>query len=320
MAKKTINWDEYNIRTLAYYQKQGGVYSDLITVLQKARTDYTVLGRTPRRSPTLLLNIASYIVDCVMADKDNSAKVIEKVRHDFDVMMKDDCSLVFSIVIILLGETNCEEAISELTQYISPSLVYKKLSAAYNKEAPKNSFPLRQVLPSERQEQYEATIKQNTETIKYKEEIIDSLKTTIAEQSSKIDDLKDNISRLEQENEIAQAAVYRGSALDRKLTLDYIIGQIELKRTYENSRQLIDLLKGKLMRIATEEEVAKIEQIEQRMLDASVPNIHNDIRNSQVFQAPVHNPTFQLPYGFTNEMLQEAIELYYMHKNDGYTE
>jgi hypothetical protein len=76
------------------------------------------------------------------------------------------------------------------------------------------------------------------------------------------------------------------------------------------------MLKGRPMRIATEEEVAKIERIEQKMLDASVPSIHNDTKDSQVFQGPVNNATFQLPYGFTEDMLKEAIELYQKKMNN----
>ena len=119
-----------------------------------------------------------------------------------------------------------------------------------------------------------------------------------------------------QKIELAQADTLKGSKLDKLLTLDFIIGQIERRRTYKNSCQLIDMLKGQLMRIATDEEVAKIERIEQKMLDASVPSIHNDIKDSQVFQAPVNNPTFQLPYGFTEDMLKEAIELYQKKMNN----
>lgn len=319
MAKK-INWDEYNIRTLAFYQKQGGVYSDLITVLQKARTDKSVVSYIPKHTPARILNIASYIADLAMADKANSAQLIEAQKQDYSRRLKDDQYLVFSIVYILIGDTDCEGANKQLMEYIGTSNIYRKLHAAYRKEALKNSIPLRTVLSSEQQEQYEAIIKLNNETIKYKEEIIDSLKTTIADQSNHIDELTEAVARLAQEKELAQTAAFRGSKLDKTLTLDYILGQIELKRTYDNSRQLIDLLKGRLMRIATDEEVAKIEQVEQKMLDASATVIHNDIHDSNVFQAPVHNPTFPLPYGFTNEMMQEAIELYYKQKNDGYTE
>ena len=319
MAKK-INWDEYNIRTLAYYQKQGGVFSNLITVLQKARTDKSIVSYIPKHTPALMLNVASYIADLAMADKANSAQLIRDEKERYANRMKQDQYLVFSIVYILIGDTDCEGANKELMSTIGTSTIYKKLYAAYSKEAVKDIVPLRTVLSSEQQEQYESIIKQNEQTIKAKDEIIDSLKTTIADQSSYIDEMQNAIGRLEQEKELAQAAAFHGSKLDKTLTLDYLIGQIELKRTYDNSRQLIDLLKGKLMRLATDEEVARIEQVEQRMLDASVPSIHNEISNSHVFQAPVHNPTFQLPIGFTEEMLKEAIEQYLNRRNDGYTE
>lgn len=84
-----------------------------------------------------------------------------------------------------------------------------------------------------------------------------------------------------------QAAASSGSLLDNTLTLDFMIGQIELKRTYENCRQLIDFLKGRLIRLATDEEVAKIEQVEQKMLDASIFPLYGRQVNVNQYHDPV---------------------------------
>lgn len=315
MGKK-ITWDEYNIRTLSYYQKQGGMFSDLITVLQKARTNKSVLTYIPKHTPARLLNIASYIADLVMADKENSAQLLDKEIQKYPTRYKDDQYLVFSILYVMIGDSDCDGANNLLMQFVGSSIIYKKLNEAYHKEAFKSKMPLQEVLSSEERTQFETIIRIKDETIKTKEDIIQSQNSTIADQSNHIDVLQDMVSKMAHENELAKAAAFKGSQLDKTLTLDYIIGHIAHKRTYENSSQLIDMLKGRLIRIATDEEVAKIEKIEQKMLDASVPGIHNDIKNSQVFQAPIHNPTFQLPMGFTEEMLKEAIEQYLKQKNN----
>ena len=315
MGKK-IKWDEYNLRTLAFYQKQGGVYSDLITVLQKARTDRNVVTYIPRHTPARLLNMASYIADLVMEDKDNSAQLIDSEKQRFACLHKDDQYLLFSIVYILIGNQDCEGAKQKLMEYIGTSTIYKKLSTAIDKEALKGKFPLQEVLSSEERAHLEHIIKLHESTIDTQKEIIQTLDSTIADQSSQMDVMRNSISLLTQKIELAQADALKGSKLDKILSLDYIIGQIERRRTYENSSQLIDMLKGQLMRIATDEEVAKIERIEQKMLDASVPRIHNDIRDSQVFQGPVNNATFQLPIGVTAEMANEAIEQYLKKMNN----
>lgn len=302
MAKKP-NWDEYNIRTLAYYQKQGGVYSDLITVLQKARTEKSVVGYIPKKTPARLLNIASYIADLAMTDKTTGGQLIVDQKQQYANRLGDDQMLVFSIVYILIGDTDCEEANRQLMEYVGRSKMYQSLHNAYAKEAAKGKSTVQEVLPNEEKQRME--------------EVIQMLNTTVADQGSQIFEMQNEISRLTREKELAQAAVIKESKLDRMLTLDYIIGQIELRRTYENSSQLIDLLKGKLIRIATDEEVAKIERIEQKMLDASVPSIHNTIKDSNVIQGTVHNPTFRLPIGFTEEMLNAAMEQYLKQKNNG---
>ena len=251
-----------------------------------------------------------------MEDKENSARLIDLEKQKLANLHKEDQCLIFSIVYLLIGDLDIEGANQELMEYIGTSTIYKKLSAAYHKEAFKGKLPLQEVLSSEERTQLEEIIKSHESTIKTQEEIIQTLDSTIADQSSQIDMMRDAISLLTQKIELAQADTLKGSKLDKLLTLDFIIGQIERRRTYKNSCQLIDMLKGRPMRIATEEEVAKIERIEQKMLDASVPRIHNDIRDSQVFQGPVNNATFQLPIGVTAEMANEAIEQYLKKMNN----
>ena len=80
MDKKT-DWEEYKIRTLDFYQRQGGVYGDLSRVLQKACTDKRVLGYIPSLEQAFLLNIASFRADRVIADKKED---IWRIEHNFE--------------------------------------------------------------------------------------------------------------------------------------------------------------------------------------------------------------------------------------------
>ena len=293
MDKKT-DWEEYNIRTLAFYQRQGGVYGDLARVLQKARTDKRVLGYMPSKEPAFLLNIASFHADCVIADKAKGLRWI--IGFFTSDQPKDDRNLLFSIIYILIRATGHEAAEAWLMERIGTTVTCRKLLAACMNEARKRSFLLLEDLSGEERRSYEDAIEQTNKTLRQKEELIDSLRATVTDQRKRIDELTEQVARLTQEKGRPQAAQAPGSELDRMLTLDFIIGHIERKRTHEKSNQLIGLLKDpRLTRKATDEEAEKIEQIEQKMLDASVPSTHNDIRHANVFQAPVHHPTFQQP-------------------------
>ena len=291
MDKKT-DWEEYKIRTLDFYQRQGGVYGDLSRVLQKARTDKRVLGYIPNIEPYWLLESLSNFADRVIADK---AADIRRIEHHFGFFSgwpKDELELMYSIIYILIRATGHEAAEAWLMERIGTTVTYRKLLAAHIDEARKRL----EDLPDEERMIYEAAIEQTNETLRQKEELIDSLRATVTDQRKRIDELSEQVARLTQEKGRPQAAQAPGSELDRMLTLDFIIDHIERKRTHEKSNQLIGLLKDpRLTRKATDEEAEKIEQIEQKMLDASVPSTHNDIRHANVFQAPVHHPTFQQP-------------------------
>lgn len=286
------DWEEYKIRTLDFYQRQGGVYGDVAKVLQKARTDKRVLGYIPSLEPAFLLNIASFRADRVIADKKEDIRRIEHSFEFFSGWPKYERDLVYSIICILIRPTGHKAAEAWLMERIGATGTYRKLLAAYMNEARKRL----EDLSGEERRIYEDAIEQTNETLRQKEELIDSLRATVTDQRKRIDELAEQVARLTQEKGRPQAAQAPGSELDRMLTLDFIIDHIERKRTHEKSNQLIGLLKDpRLTRKATDEEAEKIEQIEQKMLDASVPSTHNDIRHANVFQAPVHQPTFQQP-------------------------
>lgn len=291
MDKKT-DWEEYKIRTLDFYQRQGGVYGDLARILQKACTDKRVLGYIPSIEPAIFLNVASFRADFMIADEGQRFRGLEHHHAFFSDLPMDELELVYSITYILIRATGHKGFKTWLMQQIGPSGIYRKLLAAYIDEARERL----EDLSDEERMIYEDAIEQTNETLRQKEELIDSLRATITDQRKRIDELTEQVARLTQEKGRPQAAQAPGSELDRMLTLDFIIDHIERKRTHEKSNQLIGLLKDpRLTRKATDEEAEKIEQIEQKMLDASVPSTHNDIRHANVFQAPVHNPTFQQP-------------------------
>ena len=59
--KKSKYKNDYSLRTLAYYQREGGIYNDLITILQRIRNERPASPRFP--SPNKILNIVSEAYD-----------------------------------------------------------------------------------------------------------------------------------------------------------------------------------------------------------------------------------------------------------------
>ena len=103
-------------------------------------------------------------------------------------------------------------------------------------------------------------------------------------------------------------------ALSRKGILEYI----ESQRVYSNVNQIFEMLLGPMSRVATDEEYNEIVTLRQKMIDNSVPTIHNhnDIQHSNVFPGLVNNPSF--PIGADpNEVVKKAIEQYLKSQSDG---
>lgn len=75
MAKKLCR-EEYTIRTLSFYQEQGGIFNDLITHLTKLRKQPQNRGM---QQPVTLLNEACFVLDSskLMTEED-AAKYIAK--------------------------------------------------------------------------------------------------------------------------------------------------------------------------------------------------------------------------------------------------
>lgn len=73
MAKKLCR-EEYTIRTLSFYQEQGGIFNDLITHLTKLRKQPQNRGMQP---PVTLLNEACFVLDSSkLMNEEEAAKYI----------------------------------------------------------------------------------------------------------------------------------------------------------------------------------------------------------------------------------------------------
>ena len=84
---KIISPREYNIRSLAYYQAEGGVYNDIITILTKMRSEPEFRGLP---SPAKSLNEACFLYDMKQQrdlDLEEEKKYISEINGDLSKVL-----------------------------------------------------------------------------------------------------------------------------------------------------------------------------------------------------------------------------------------
>lgn len=291
---KILSPREYNIRSLAYYQAEGGVYNEIITVLTKMRKEPKYRGLpTPAKS----LNEACFLYDL----KPKNFSLEEEKKYISEI--SDDLSRV----LVALLATALEEhgfciaherclIIGEQNPYLPKfdglfEHYMNEVRAVYD-----SCGDARQILDLE-------------DELKVKEDELKVKDNQLAIANAKIEELQKLVDSLKVKNE---------SKFDKALNRKGILEYVESQRVYGNVNQIFEMLLGPMSRVATDEEYNEIVALRQKMIDASVPSIHNhnDIQNSNVFPGLVNNPSF--PIGADpNEIVKKALELYQKSQNDG---
>ena len=290
---KLLSPREYNIRSLAYYQAEGGVYNEIITVLTQLRKEPMFRGLpTPAKS----LNEACYFYDLKgkNLDKEDEIKYISKIDNDL------------TKVLVVLMATALEE--------------YGYLVACNRYEiiGEKNPFlpkfdPVFESYKSKEEALADACwdgrrIYDLEEEVKSKEDELKAKDNQLATANAKIDELQKLVDSLKVRNE---------SKYDKALSRKGILAYVENQRDYKNVNQIFEMLVY-MSRVATDEEYDEVVSLRQKMIDDSKPTVHNHntIQNSNVFPGLVNNPNF--PIGADpNEIAKKAIELYLNTLSDG---
>lgn len=96
---KKVHRYDYTIRTLAYYQQQGGIFNDIITILLKLRQTCT---RDRIGTPASILNEATFIVDdSKSAGSDIIADMQEFKQLNNDRITSGRMDLIFACIYVL---------------------------------------------------------------------------------------------------------------------------------------------------------------------------------------------------------------------------
>lgn len=308
--KKGKYKDDYSLRTLAYYQREGGIYNELITILQRIRTHK---GGRKILPPNKILNAATDAYDMYMDRcRDNESNIIMDygwnemageiyggcVPGPFGGWEGKNKIVALCVLCVLLSryqefnETSVPE-ISEIVKEKDPSLFNEFANLIW-----KNT------------ENQDAKL----ETLKIQLSIKDSL---IREKDSQIADLSDRNSELEKKVATLEPVfdayvknIIDGSDFNQHLNLDTILGWAKKRKNYKLADQVITMLKDLSRKTATDEELMKIESVEDELLskysELSIVNNNMGI-GSNILTGLAQNP--MMPMGYDqNQIIQKFLE------------
>lgn len=294
MAKKR-SIDEYMIRTLSYYQSQGGIYSEIITLLMQLREKKGYRNLIPL--PAKVLNAASYYYD---------------EMKDGNYVIPDSKSriLIASVVVIIAAADNNEDIRQKMMDLVENDKTYFTHFAKLLKKQNDDIF-YKTVIDS-----LKAANKKLQSHSKVKDSVIDDLLDSLALASQDMDTMSAKLAAAEKRCQIAEQNKYEGSSLDRYFTLDNILKWIEGRKQYIYVDQVFRMLSDMKDGIATQDESMRIKRLEEDMLAKEQPrNIINNnyAYGSNQMTGMLNNP--HLPIGMTQEDFQKKIENWIKNMN-----
>ena len=279
-------WDDYSIRSTAYYQKQGGVYSILLTILMNMRSTfrYRYINQ-----PYMVLNYATFKCDCLICGESKLDEILA------------NCSTVekYTILILLLANKNYDNKI-EVIEYC------QTLKSSGDRMFYQFDFLWSRLLEEEKID-LPKDISLSDHSTKAKDCIdnlqadeILALKANLQDAQNTIEELQKTIQNLNNTTT---------NSIDKYFTLEILIDYVRSRRHYHNSLQIINMIKD-LLRGCNDNEIwDKVDAMEQEMLEKDQPHSiinNNTITGSNVITGLVNNPKF--PIGVDPvEFIQSAV-------------
>lgn len=302
--KSQIARSEFALRTLSYYQKQGGFYNELITILLKLRDNPVTARCIP---PNRVMNEVSWLksemdlVDPPDDCHDVFSKNWKQIQADYN---SKDCALIKCVFFILLQSQ--EGSLPHFTtnyltisHRLEPEVTSEKLFFPKFKHLLHTGHPVTGIASEAgvidmyldtqmklaearmRIEQQEALIKELTEMGMVKDAEIAQLRKDLAMAQDTI------------------ASIPKQSALDSSITFGRILGYIRNCRQYKFTTQIFMLLNWMMRNTATDEEYKMLDETqqymqEQKSVDQTIV-INNDNKNCNVINE-ANDPVFGEPF------------------------
>ena len=307
--KKSKYRDDYSLRTLAYYQREGGVYNELITILQRMR-----IGKGGRKilPPNKILNAATGAFDIYMdrcKDEENDT-IIDYGLEELAYEIYGGC---VAGPLGGLDEKNELIVLCVLCVLLARYPVFNKRSIPKIIEIVKNNDPSVykefETLIASKLEDKDANIESLRNQLAIKDSLIRDKDSQIARLSNDVSELEKRISVIEPVFDAYVQNRVEGSKFDQYLTLDAVLGWVNKRKHYKLADQVITMLKDLGRNTATDEEYGKIEALESELLskysELSIVNNNMGV-GSNILTGITQNPL--MPMGGVPEQFNKFLE------------
>ena len=301
MDKKSKKYkDDYSLRTLAYYQREGGIYNELITILQRIRSER---GRRTL-APSKVLNLACEIYDrCWNYNIEDGGRINDygflDVIYEFVgdhcgmPVNEEDEILVYCTLLVLLAQ------VPAFKKATIPD-VYKLIGH----DSLLNYF---QPLIDELLSNVPSEVESLQSLLASKDKIIYMKDSQIADLNEK---LSEKQIELENQRRAWDLIVKRPDKTDfnEQLSLENILEWIKNRKHYTMVDQVFVMLKDLGYKVATDDEHDKILNLENEMIANHKPQsiVNNNMGiGSNFLTGLAQNP--MMPFGVTPEQLTQRF-------------
>lgn len=308
--KKSKYKDDYSLRTLAYYQREGGVYNELITILQRMR-----VGKGGRKilSPKEILNAATDAFDMYMdrCRDDETNNIVDCGWNEMAWEIYGGCVpgpfggwdgkdelIALCVLCVLLSrypEFN-EASVPEISEIV--------------KEQDSSLFEEFSNLIWKNIENQDAKLESLKIQLSIRDTLIREKDSQIAELSNRNSELEKKVATIEPVYDAYVGNIIEGSNFNQYLTLDTILGWISKRKHYKLADQVITMLKDFARKTATDKEFEKIESVESELLSnySELSIINNNMGiGSNILTGIASNPLMPMGYD-QNQLTQKFIE------------
>jgi hypothetical protein len=288
--KNMPKWDDYSIRSTAYYQKQGGIYSILLTILMNMRSTfrYRYINQ-----PYMVLNYATFKCDCLIYGDGKLDEILANCSKEEK----------YTILILLLTNKHYDNKIWVIQYYqtlkSSGDRMFYQFDSLWSRIIEDENIDL----PKD--------ISLNNHSKTEKEILDNSLADEILALKANLQDAQKTIE--EQQKTIQNLSNTTANSIDKYFTLEILIDYVRSRRHYHNSLQIINMIKD-LLRGCNDKAIwDKVDAMEQEMLEKDQPHSiinNNNITGSNVITGLVNNPIFPIgvdPIEFIDSAIKEKL-------------
>lgn len=305
MDKKNKKYkDDYSLRTLAYYQREGGIYNELITILQRIRAEK---GNGRRLAPAKVLNQACEIFDrCIEYNTEEDGRIVDYGFEDVAAELWGGCIagpmveynnkdqiLILCTVLVLSAQVPAfkEATIPDLYGIIDQDKLlnyFKPLVDELLSNEPSEIETLKRQLAS------------RDTIINFKDSQIADMFERLSEQEKVFENLHRAWELVVKKPKI--------SDFNEQLSLENILEWIKNRKHYTMVDQVFVMLKDLGYKVATDDEHDKILNLENEMIANHKPQsiVNNNMGiGSNFLTGLAQNP--MMPFGITPEQLTQRF-------------